>query len=289
MTLGKRGSIVRPMMSCSVGGMTDVGCLRELNEDAWYAGAGVYFVTDGMGGHAAGDVASRIGVEVLSELVGADVPDHPEAGSIGQIDRLVAEANRRMLAHATRSPESVGLGCTIAGICHVRNAVGATEGGLDGDAWAVFHLGDSRVYDIVGGHLRRLTRDHSEVQELVDAGVITSEQARVHPSRNIITRALGETPPATAEVSLVGAVAGQRLLICSDGLTTEVPEERIAATLRHVQDAQSAATALVQLALDGGGRDNVTAVVVDVLSVAGGATPGNATIPRELIERENVS
>ncbi len=277
------------MMRCSAGVATDVGHLRVLNEDAFFAGEGVFLVTDGMGGHASGDVASRIAVDVLSGLHGGVSSDsaHPGSG-LARIDALVQTAGHRIAEHGRQHPQSAGLGCTLAGICHVAPPPGvvSTQGE---DVWAVFHMGDARVYEFADGVLRQLTRDHSEVQELVDAGVITEEQARAHPSRNVITRALGQVPAAPLAVESAAIRDGQRFLLCSDGLTTELTDATIASVLGNTSDPQAAATTLLQLALEAGGRDNVTVVVVDVEAEFGGAARRVTTIPRELIDRETAS
>lgn len=258
-----------------VGAATDVGRHRSLNEDALFAGQALFVVADGMGGHAAGDVASRLTVEVFKS---ADLGEP----SVEDIRRAVAVANDAVVGHATAHPESQGMGCTLAGACVVES------GGLP--HWAVFNLGDSRVYALAEGGLQQLTTDHSEVQELVAAGSITHAEARTHPMRHVITRAVGELPPALLDLVLVPALSGQRLLVTTDGLTSEIGDDEIAAVLRDTTEPQVAAGLLIDKALRAGGRDNITVVVVDVIEIDGPATGrSSATVPRGLIERETVS
>ena len=264
-----------PVTVVKVGAATDVGKHRSLNEDARFAGQLLFVVADGMGGHAAGDVASRLTVEVFKS-VDLDAP------SIEDIRQAVAAANDAVVGHAVAYPESQGMGCTLAGACIVES------GGLP--HWAVFNLGDSRVYALAEGGLQQLTTDHSEVQELVAAGSITQAEARTHPMRHVITRAVGEIPAALLDLVLVPALSGQRLLVTTDGLTSEVGDDEIAAVLRDTAEPQVAAGLLIDKALRAGGHDNITVVVVDVIEIDGSATgQASTTVPRGLIKRETVS
>lgn len=278
------------MTAVSVAAATDVGRRRALNEDAFFAGRWLFVVADGMGGHAAGDVASRLTIEALR---GADGPQL----SADTIRQAVAAANARVLNHARGNAQSVGMGCTVAG-------AGLVVSGEQCD-WAVFNLGDSRVYSMADETFQQVTTDHSEVQELIAAGVVTPEEARTHPQRHVITRAIGEVPPSPLDLVVLPALAGQRLLVATDGLTSEVVDEEIATVLRESHDPQRAVDTLVSRALDAGGRDNITVIVIDLADPVGGLlgdgttaeTEGTAgmegqastTIPRELIERETVS
>lgn len=272
------------MTAVSVAAATDVGRRRALNEDAFFAGHRVFAVADGMGGHAAGDVASRLTVEVLRLADGPDV-------SVEAIRRAVTVANASVLEHARDNVEQVGMGCTVAGLA-LMDSGGQPQ-------WAVFNLGDSRVYVLSDTGLQQVTTDHSEVQELIDAGVLSREEARTHPQRHVITRAVGEMPPAPLDIALVPACAGQRLLVATDGLTSEVSDDEIAIVLRETRDPQRAVDVLVARALEAGGRDNVTVVVVDVAASRGvvpveestteAEGPASTTIPRDLIERDTVS
>jgi serine/threonine protein phosphatase PrpC len=258
-----------------VGAATDVGRHRSINEDALFAGQMLFVVADGMGGHAAGDVASRLTVEIFK---GVDLGEP----SVEDIRRAAGGANDAVVGHAIAHPESQGMGCTLAGACVVES------GGLP--HWAVFNLGDSRVYALAEGRLQQLTTDHSEVQELVAAGRITHAEARTHPMRHVITRAVGEIPPALLDLVLVPALSGQRLLVTTDGLTSEIDDDEIAAVLRETTEPQVAAGLLIDKALRAGGHDNITVVVVDVIEIDGSATGrASTTVPRGLIKRETVS
>lgn len=230
-----------------VGSATDVGRVRGHNEDAVLAQGGVLLVADGMGGHAAGEVASGITVETMGELVDRD--DLAVADVVGQL-RL---ANRRILASARSGTGRRGMGTTATGAVLVDHEEGAR--------WAVVNVGDSRVYRCADGELTQLTVDHSEVQQLVDAGVITPAEAAVHPARNVVTRSLGVPGLLRPDVVLVPPVAGEQLLACSDGLTNELSDEQVRDILQAHPEPGAAADALVRAAVEAGGRDNVTVVV----------------------------
>ncbi len=231
-----------------VGAATDVGAVRQHNEDSVLADRVVFVVADGMGGHAAGEVASGIATTTLGELV-----DRPHR----RRDDLVAAlalTNRRILESVARHPEQTGMGTTAAGLAVV-NAGGS-------DHWAVFNVGDSRVYRFVDGRLRLVTVDHSEVRELVDAGIITEDEARRHPLRNVVTRSLGSEPAPTPDVWVFPPHPGERFVVCSDGLSNEVPDAGIAELVARHDDPQACADALVAAAVEAGGRDNISVVVV---------------------------
>jgi protein phosphatase len=232
----------------TVGVATDVGRVRRHNEDSARTNGTVYVVADGMGGHAAGEVASRIAAETVVEL--ADRP----AVSVRDIVEQVGEANRRILGSAARHPEQTGMGTTVAGLALV--SVGGSR------HWAVFNIGDSRVYRCLDGELSQVTVDHSEVWELVERGLITPEQAAHHPARNIVTRSLGREPMSQVDTWVLPPQAGEVFLICSDGLSNELTRERMEQILSEHAHADAAAQALVKAAVEAGGRDNVTAVVV---------------------------
>lgn len=233
----------------SVGARTDVGRVRRLNEDAFVAGSHVWAVADGMGGHAAGDVASRLATEVLATI------DRPGL-SLEDVEGAILLANARIVGHGTADPAAAGLGTTLAAVAEV--VIGGVR------HWAVVNVGDSRVYRVDAGRLARATIDHSEVEELVMAGFITDEQARTHPARNVITRSLGSVPPPRVDVWVLPQTAGERFLICSDGVHGELTDPEIADALLD-RDAPEAVDTLVARALAHGGRDNLTAVLVDVL------------------------
>src|SRR5215467_5114132 len=232
------------MVTLRAGAVSDRGRVREHNEDRMMSGAALFVVADGMGGHAAGEVASSIVIGRMHAL--------GERDDLTPEDVRVAlgRANRDILSRMRRNPRYAGMGTTVAGICLTR---------LDGCAkWMAFNVGDSRVYRFAGGTLRQVTVDHSEVSEMVAAGTLTREAARHHPRRNVVTRALGMDPPPDLDTWLLPPVAGDRYLVCSDGLSQEVADADIAGVLRAEPEAAVAAGALLRAALDAGGRDNVS-------------------------------
>jgi PPM family protein phosphatase len=244
-------------MHVTVGSATDVGRVRSGNEDAFLADLPVLAVADGMGGHAAGEVASALTVAALSDLVGRDDL------SVEDVVRQLGRANERILDSARDHPEQEGMGTTVAGVALLGGI--ADAGASDGARrWAVFNVGDSRVYEHDASGLVQVTVDHSLVQELVDIGVLTAQEAARHPSRNVVTRSLGREPMVDVSVSTRPVTAGQRLVVCSDGLSDELDPAELEAVLRSCPDAGQAARALVQAALEAGGHDNVTVLVVDV-------------------------
>ena len=242
--------------------LSDVGCVRPHNEDAvaFMVPAqdastaqqdSLLLVADGMGGHAAGDFASAAVVTRLAEHGGKTLVGTPE------IDQSLRLAVQDMGRGAGVTDE--GSGTTVTGA-----ALGAIA---DEPAWIVFNIGDSRVYRLVGGVLEQLTVDHSIVQELVDAGQITREEADTHPHSNVITRAVGFHEAPIPDYRAIAVEEGMRLLICSDGLTKELTSYGIRHFLVANPKAEKAARQLLDAAIGNGGRDNVTVVVVDVLKV----------------------
>ncbi|WP_298454518.1 PP2C family serine/threonine-protein phosphatase [uncultured Cellulomonas sp.] len=233
-------------MRTSWGSATDRGRVRRLNEDSLLAHSPVFVVADGMGGHDAGDVASRVTVEEFAALGGRDGVTHDD------VEAAFARA-------AGRVREAVGAGrtagTTVAGV-----AVAA--GGAP--YWLVFNVGDSRVYRLAGGALEQVSVDHSVVQDLVDSGRLRPADAQWHPDRHVITRAVGTGAVPEPDYWLIPAGAADRLLLCSDGLTQELDDDAIRYLLLDQPDPQAAAQILVQAAVEAGGRDNVTVVVVDV-------------------------
>ena len=239
-----------PGPTLRVGAATDTGRVREHNEDAALAEGGIFVVADGMGGHAAGEVASGIVVETMRELA-------PRSGlTSDEVIRQVSLANQRILGAVADDRERRGMGTTVSGLALV------TAGGAD--HWAVFNVGDSRVYRFIDGALAQISVDHSEVQELIEAGVITPAEARIHPARNVVTRSLGTEHVHQADIWLLPPYAGERFVICSDGLTNEIDDTRLRDLLVEHPDTQVAAEELVRAAVEAGGRDNVTVVVVDL-------------------------
>jgi protein phosphatase len=228
---------------------SDVGHRRASNEDSVVVASPMFAVADGMGGHAAGDRASAAAVEHLRPRTGITFLD------IETLESSLAAAANDIDTLAEGIP--VGVGTTVTGA-----ALMLID---DLPVFAVFNIGDSRVYSIVNNELVRVTTDHSVVQELVDAGIIDASEAESHPESNVITRALGFRDDPRPDVVMVPARAGLRLLICSDGLTKELGDDRIRLHLAAGMPADETAAALVDAALAAGGRDNVTVAVVDVL------------------------
>jgi serine/threonine protein phosphatase PrpC len=231
------------------GAITDTGRLRAVNEDAMLAKPPIFLIADGMGGHLAGDVASWLAVDRFVDLVGQ------EPITLQQVTDTLASANQAILDAADSDPQRSGMGTTVSGIASVVTA-GA-------DHWMVFNIGDSRVYRLAQGRLEQLTVDHSEAEEMVVAGRITREEARSYHRRNVVTRSLGTDPAPVADSWMFPPIEGERFMVCSDGLTTEVDDEAIRGCLVSNADPQRAAEALVDMAVAAGGRDNVTVIVVD--------------------------
>ncbi len=236
--------------SVRVGLATDVGRVREHNEDAAFARGSIFVVADGMGGHAAGEVASAIAASTLGEL--ADRTDLTVDDVVAQL----TEANHRIVQSGIANPRTWGMATTRTGAALVVGEDG-------GRAWAIVNLGDSRVYRYATGALTQVTVDHSEVQEMVNRGYLTDAEARVHPLRHTVTRSLGRDRVPVADTWVLPVVVGERFVVCSDGLTNEVLDAQIASLLGEVADVQAAARALVDAAVANGGRDNVTVIVVE--------------------------
>ncbi len=228
---------------------TDTGRRRAANEDSYVAQSPVFAVADGMGGHAAGDLASAAVVERLAEIV-SDPFVTPRA-----IEQALEAATADITEIADDSV--LGVGTTVTGL-------GLTA--QDGEVYfAVFNIGDSRVYCFDRNELFQVTVDHSVVQELVEAGALTQDEAEHHPDSNVITRAVGFNAQPVPDFWMVQLHAGLRFLICTDGLTKEISDDRIRMHFAAGLTPHETASALVDAALAAGGRDNVTVIVVDVL------------------------
>jgi protein phosphatase len=240
------------------GAATDVGLLRETNEDAYLVAPPVFVVADGMGGHEHGDVASRIVVEEFARL--AERGFEPTRGREAVTAALEASQRRiGELASPGPGPRRTP-GTTVVAALLVEDADGAP-------AWLLANLGDSRIYAMAAGELRQVSVDHSVVQEMVDSGEITAAQASAHPERHVITRALGGPVLEPADFFELGLAEAERLLLCTDGVSGLVDDARIAEILTQSPDPRDAADRLVAAALDAGGDDNATAVVVDVVGL----------------------
>lgn len=236
------------------GSATDVGRVRSANEDASIATPEVLAVADGMGGHRGGEVASRTALEVL--------PISFTEPSLESLRDAALVANEVVWRRATEDPQLRGMGTTLVAIAPVLE-----NDGRQTIAWV--SIGDSRLYLLRDGELEQLSEDHSLVEEMVRDGRLSADEARGHPQRNILTRALGIDQQPTVDAGSVDPYEGDRFLLCSDGLFNEVEESRIAATLRRLEDPDDAARELVRLAVESGGRDNVTVVIADVLDDGG--------------------
>lgn len=243
------------------GAGTDAGGHRQVNEDAVLATPGVFIVADGMGGHIYGALASACVVQAFEEFAATL---HPGAQvEPAQIQEVVARARELIRAglpdRTSASPEAAALaGSTVAG------AVLTTR--EDVPYWLVFNVGDSRIYRYAEDGLTQISVDHSLVQELVEAGVITAEDAQHHPERHVITRAVDTSHPAEIDFWMLHAGGPQRLLLCSDGLTGELSAAEITQALAGAEGAEQTCQDLLRQALDGGARDNISAVVVDLLT-----------------------
>lgn len=236
------------MIDVVYGAATDVGRVRQVNEDALLAQPPVFVVADGLGGHEAGEIASRIVAEELGRLGGRD------GLAVQDVTEALEAAGARVRGLSGPDGAALNAGTTATGIVAVQ------DGGEP--AWLVFNVGDSRVYRL-RDELEQLSVDHSLVQELVDDGLLSQEQARHHPQRNVITRALGGVDRSDPDLRLVPPSPGTRWLLCSDGLTNELSDDDVARLLRAEDDPQAAADRLVRAALDAGGHDNIAVVVVD--------------------------
>lgn len=243
---------MRPALAVSTGAATHPGLRRALNEDAHLASAPVFVVADGMGGHEAGERASAA---VIAEF----------ASSIGRAS-LHLDDVRHALSRARSVVEQLSLSGDVRAGTTLSGVVIATVDGMG--YWLAVNIGDSRTYRLADGELEQISVDHSVVQELIDSGELTAEQALTDRRRNIITRAIGASSTGDADYWLFPAELGDRMMVCSDGLTSEVSDARILEVLSHTTDPQEAADVLVQEAVDAGGRDNITVVIVDAVSVA---------------------
>jgi PPM family protein phosphatase len=243
--------------------LSDVGRKRKGNEDSLFLNReeNLYVVADGMGGHAAGEIASRVAVDAINEFVTLTGGNEEITWPFGLDDSIsyegnrlktaIRHANRRVLEATRESAEYEGMATTVAAVL------------VDGDTANLAHVGDSRIYRWSGGELAQLTDDHSWVNEQIQNGVISPEQARNHPLRNVVTRALGGRSDLVVDIQAHRMRSGDVLLLCSDGLTTMIGDEDIARILGDAEgDVARAAKALVQEANERGGEDNITVVLL---------------------------
>lgn len=238
--------------------LTDIGRVRTHNEDSVLAQPPLFVVADGLGGHEAGEVASSIAVETLRD----HAPRRPDAKALA---RAVKAANREVIRSAREGFGKQGMGTTM------------TAAIVEGTHIAIAQVGDSRAYLLRSGVLQQITEDHSMVGDLIRRGQLTEAEARYHPNRSVITRALGTDPAMVADTYEVEAGPGDRLLLCSDGLTGMLEDGLIAETLLAYRDPAVAARALIDAANEAGGHDNISAVVVDIAGT--GAVRGATVDP----------
>jgi serine/threonine protein phosphatase PrpC len=245
--------------------LSDVGRARERNEDAFFRGERVFAVADGLGGHNAGDVASRLAIEPLAAL--DRTLEAGRGGGVAEaLARAVREANRAVFQRAQADARVRGMGTTLTAVAIV-----------DSSAYLA-HVGDSRCYLLRGGAISQLSSDHTLVARMVAEGRLTPEQAEVHPQRSILTRALGADPAVDVDTLEIPLVPGDRLLLCSDGLSSVVDEDRIQALLEEATDLEDGCRRLVDEANARGGPDNITVVVVEVA----GAPPARVAPARRV-------
>jgi PPM family protein phosphatase len=234
---------------------SDVGLLREGNEDSAYAGPHLLAVADGMGGHAAGEVASSAAITSLSSLDA----EYPEADLVNALANAVADANKRLQELIYADPATEGMGTTLTAMLWSQGHA------------ALCHIGDSRAYLLRQGELYQITHDHTLVQSLVDEGKITEDDVATHPQRSLLLRALDGRTLAEPDLSTLETLAGDRYLLCSDGLSGVVTEMTMQHALGVIADPEQAALSLVELAIRGGGPDNITCIVADVVDTGGSA------------------
>jgi PPM family protein phosphatase len=230
-------------MKVAVGAATDVGRVRKQNEDAYLVDPPLYVIADGMGGARGGAVASNLAIESLGRTF------HQERESLG---RQVRDANEVVFERSVEDRAVAGMGTTLTAIV------------IDGDQALVAHVGDSRGYLLRAGDLRQITEDHTLVNRMLKAGEISAEEAEIHPHRNVLVRSLGTEPTVKVDEFTIGLLDGDRLVVCSDGLTGMVTEDQMKAILETTPDPTEAADRLVRAANRAGGIDNITVLVLDV-------------------------
>ena len=268
------------MAELSWGAGTHPGQIRPENEDHLHASNGIFVVADGMGGHEAGEIASALAVERIRDVLVTE----GLAPTAERVVQAISDANGDIFRAAIANPGQAGMGTTVTAIAVIEDPMAGrgapnidANDGLESEkvtpvvprdqpeALVLANVGDSRTYLYRHGRLRRVTIDHSYVQELVSTGHITDDEARTHPRRNIITRALGIDPDVRVDWWTLPLVRGDRFVLCSDGLVDEVADPEISKVLRDNSDPQTAVDLLIAMANAAGGRDNVTVIIVDVL------------------------
>jgi protein phosphatase len=230
--------------------VSHVGKIRANNQDSGYAGTNLFVVADGMGGHAGGDVASAIAIKRVVDVDKSFASPHDAEFAL---QSALLAANSLIAETVFEHPELTGMGTTVSAILRL------------GDKLALAHIGDSRIYRFRDGALEQITADHTFVQRLVDSGRITPEEAAVHPRRSVLMRVLGDVDASPEiDTTVIDTLPGDRWLLCSDGLSSYVSDDKIKTALKSVTDPDAAAHRLVKDALDQGAPDNVTVVIVDI-------------------------
>ena len=233
---------------------SDIGRRRAVNQDSAYTSSRLLAVADGMGGHAHGEIASTIAIEAIAEAdAGLDDADLPAVDLLDTLRVAMDTAARRLTDRADSDPSLRGTGTTLVALLVEATRVG------------VAHVGDSRAYLLRDGELHQLTHDHTLVQSLVDEGRITADEAVDHPRRSVLVRTLQEGSPAEPDLFTIDATVGDRFLICSDGVTVVLADDEIQDVLGGVPEPADAVDRLIELANDGGGPDNITCVVADLV------------------------
>ncbi|MDQ1573272.1 MAG: family protein phosphatase, partial [Actinomycetota bacterium] len=250
--------------------VSHVGKIRSNNQDSGYAGTNLFVVADGMGGHAGGDVASAIALRRITEI---DKPYTSAHDAVFALQSALIAANSLLAETVFEHNELTGMGTTVSGFLRVDHKI------------AIAHIGDSRIYRFRGGKLEQISADHTFVQRLVDSGRITPEEAAVHPRRSVLMRVLGDVDAAPEiDTQVLDTAPGDRWLICSDGLSSYVSDEKIQHVLATVRNLPDAANRLIKESLDQGAPDNVTVVLVDIDESPSSAhvppiTVGSASVP----------
>lgn len=244
-------------MKTHCAGLTDIGRVRERNEDNWFADVdnGLFIVSDGMGGHNSGHVASRLIVDTLPELVGKNLnlptvelnTDH-----CAQLQHILTELSHIVVQQGKEQSGCFGMGATVAMLL-VHNTSGL-----------VGHMGDSRLYLYRGNQLQQITHDHSIVQYMVDTGSITEEEAESHQASNQVSQYVGMQGEPVPSADILPLLNGDRLMLCTDGLSRLLPDEIMANLIQQASNPEEACHALINAANKAGGRDNVTVIVVDI-------------------------
>ena len=239
------------MTSWRVAVSSHVGKVRDANEDAYATSDTVVVVADGMGGHAAGEVASAIAIETFPAAVAA-------AGEFSRLADAVAQSNQAILDDATTNPSRRGMGTTLVSLALVPRG--------DATGVALVNVGDSRCYQVRKGHIRQLSHDHSWAEEMVRRGSLTPDEAILDPRRHQLTRVLGMDEGFTPDVTWVDVEVGDRYVLCSDGLSNEVRNQEIGSVVTGAPTLEAACDELIRRALDAGGRDNVTVALIEIVT-----------------------